>query len=90
MRSGPGISRGLTEGGSLDAAVGKAGGGYYRGAPPKAGGTGSMAGPKGAGSRAMFNSEGWTPTVSNLVVIVALELIAYCVLRWAFRTAHGG
>ena len=74
----------------MDAAVMKAGGGYYRGAPPTVGGTGSMAGPKGAGSRAMFNSEGWTPTVSNLVVLVVVELLAYCVLRWAFRTAHGG
>jgi hypothetical protein len=49
-----------------------------------------MAGPQGAGSRSLFNSDGWTPTVSNLVVLVFLELAAYCLLRWAFRTAHGG
>lgn len=35
-------------------------------------------------------ANGWTPTVSNLVVLIALEIIAYCALRWAFRTAHGG
>lgn len=90
MRGGPGLNRGLTEDGSINAAVSSAGSGYYRGAPPIAGGTGSMAGPKGAGSRPLFNAEGWTPTVSNLVIIVVLELLAYCVLRWAFRTAHGG
>lgn len=73
-----------------DAAVSSAGSGYYRGAPPLAGGTGSMAGPKGAGSRALFNAEGWTPTVTNVVIIVALELAIYCVLRYVFRTAHGG
>lgn len=33
---------------------------------------------------------GWTPTVANLVVLIALEIAAYCALRWAFRTAHGG
>jgi hypothetical protein len=49
-----------------------------------------MAGPNGAGSRSLFNSDGWTPTVSNLVVLVVLELGAYCVLRYVFRTAHGG
>jgi hypothetical protein len=49
-----------------------------------------MAGPKGAGTRALFNAEGWTPTVTNVVIIVALELALYCVLRYVFRTAHGG
>lgn len=90
MRGGPGINRGLTENGAIDAAVPGSGSGYYRGAPPKAGGTGSMAGPKGAGSRGLFNDEAWTPTVSNLVILVMLELLGYVVLRWAFRTAHGG
>lgn len=33
---------------------------------------------------------GWTPTVANLLVLVALEIAAYCALRWVFRTAHGG
>lgn len=73
-----------------DAATSSPGSGYYRGAPPLAGGTGSMAGPKGAGTRALFNAEGWTPTVTNVVIIVALELAIYCVLRYVFRTAHGG
>jgi hypothetical protein len=90
MRSGPGINRGLTDDGSVSAAVSAAGSGYYRGAPPRAGGTGSMAGPKGAGSRALFSSDGWTPTVTNLCVLVVLEIGAYAALRWAFRTAHGG
>ena len=48
-----------------------------------------MAGPKGpeTGPRAASN---WTPTVANLVVLIVLEIAAYCALRWAFRTAHGG
>lgn len=50
-----------------------------------------MAGPKGANMTApATNGYGWTPTVANLVVIVALEIVAYAMLRWAFRTAHGG
>lgn len=49
-----------------------------------------MAGPKGAGSRPLFSADGWTPTVSNLCVLVLLEIGAYIALRWAFRTAHGG
>jgi len=89
-RSGPGINRGLTGNGDVQAATSAAGSGYYRGAPPRAGGTGSMAGPKGAGSRALFNDSGWTPTVSNLCVLVLLEIGVYVALRWAFRTAHGG
>jgi len=88
--SGPGIPRALDRNGDMDASKSSPGSGYYRGAPPRAGGTGSMAGGKGAGTRALFSSDGWTPTVSNLVVLVLLELVAYCVLRWAFRTAHGG
>lgn len=84
MSGAPGIDRGLSAGSPGP------GSGYYRGAPPKAGGQGSMAGPKGAGSRPLFKAEGWTPTVTNLVVLVALEIGAYVALRWAFRTAHGG
>jgi len=37
-----------------------------------------------------LSATGWTPTVANLVVLVAVEIAAYCALRWAFRTAHGG
>lgn len=89
MRGAPGINRNLT-GGNVDAATPGAGSGYYRGAPPIAGGQGSMAGPKGAGSRSLFSSDGWTPTVSNLIVLVLLEIGVYAALRYAFRTAHGG
>jgi hypothetical protein len=91
MRSGPGIPRNVADGAdSVSVSTSGGGSGYYRGAPPRAGGTGSMAGPNGAGSRSLFNSDGWTPTVSNLVFLVLLELGAYCAFRYAFRTAHGG
>ncbi len=85
---GPGLPRPTDN--DPNAAVSKAGSGYYRGAPPNAGGTGSMAGPKGAGTRPLFNTEGWTPTVTNVLIIVLLEIAAYTVLRYVFRTAHGG
>lgn len=50
-----------------------------------------MAGPRSANVTApVGNGTGWTPTVANLVVLIALEIAAYCALRWAFRTAHGG
>jgi hypothetical protein len=64
--------------------------GSWRGAPPKYGGQGSMAGPRSANITSKASEAGWTPTVANLVVLVALEIAAYCALRWAFRTAHGG
>lgn len=52
-----------------------------------------MAGPKGAQMptrTSRLQQVGWTPTVANLAVILVLEIAAYCALRWAFRTAHGG
>jgi hypothetical protein len=49
-----------------------------------------MAGPRSANVTAQTSVGGWTPTVANLIVLVALEIAAYCALRWAFRTAHGG
>lgn len=49
-----------------------------------------MAGPRGAEQTARVGGSGWTPTVANLMVLLALEIAAYCALRWAFRTAHGG
>lgn len=49
-----------------------------------------MAGPRSANVTAPASTVGWTPTVANLVVLIALEIVAYCALRWAFRTAHGG
>jgi hypothetical protein len=32
----------------------------------------------------------WHPTVVSLLVLIVAEIAAYSVLRWAFRTAHGG
>lgn len=32
----------------------------------------------------------WHPTVLNLVVLIVLEMGAYALLRYVFRTAHGG
>lgn len=36
------------------------------------------------------NASQWHPTVVSLLVLIVLEILAYGVLRWAFRTAHGG
>jgi hypothetical protein len=56
-----------------------------------AGGQGSMAGPKAAnGAVPTRATSDWSPTVANLVVLIVLEIVAYCALRWAFRKAHGG
>lgn len=50
-----------------------------------------MAGPRGIDITSPISSAtGWTPTVANLVVLVVLEIAAYCLLRYAFRTVHGG
>jgi hypothetical protein len=49
-----------------------------------------MAGPQGANVTSAAATGGWTPTVANLVVLIVLEIGVYCLLRWAFRTAHGG
>jgi hypothetical protein len=65
--------------------------GSWRGAPPVAGGQGSMAGPRGGTMTAPVRGQAtWSPTVANLLVLIALEIVAYCVLRYAFRTVHGG
>lgn len=48
-----------------------------------------MAGPRGAGTSAA-SPKAWSPTVANLLILVALEIGAYIALRWAFRNAHGG
>jgi len=32
----------------------------------------------------------WHPTVVSLLVLIVAEIAAYSLLRWAFRTAHGG
>jgi hypothetical protein len=67
--------------------------GYYSGGAPRYGGTGSMAGPKAAGTVsgagvASAPSGGWTPSVMFLVGLVAAELLLYGVLR--HYTSHGG
>jgi len=49
-----------------------------------------MAGPKTATVTTPLFSGTWTPTVANLIILVALEIAAYVALKWAFRTAHGG
>lgn len=49
-----------------------------------------MAGPRSGIMTAPAGNSTWTPTVSNLVVLLGLEIVAYCLLRYAFRTAHGG
>lgn len=52
-----------------------------------------MAGPKGVNiptSPATGRTATWSPTTANLLVLVALEIIGYCALRYLFRTAHGG
>lgn len=50
-----------------------------------------MQGPKGANVTApVRRGTGWTPTVANLVVLIVVEIAAYCLLRYAFRTVHGG
>jgi len=67
--------------------------GTWRGSPPVYGGTGSGAGPRGitapgSGPRSVG---GFSPTVLNLLLLVALEIGAYVALRMVFnRSAHGG
>jgi hypothetical protein len=67
--------------------------GYYSGGAPRYGGTGSMAGPKAAGTVAgagitSTGTAGWTPSVKFLVALVGAELLLYGVLR--HYTSHGG
>lgn len=77
--------------GAIDAGATRPGSGYYRGSPPVAGGTGSMAGPRGAGGTVSMGALGeWHPTVINLIILVLLELGGYIALRYAFRHVHGG
>jgi hypothetical protein len=68
--------------------------GYYTGAAPRYGGTGSMAGPKaagtltGAGMRMPSGSSDWHPTVKYLLGLVIGELVLFGVVRYYSR--HGG
>jgi hypothetical protein len=32
----------------------------------------------------------WQPTVLNLVILIVLETVAFGLLRYVFRSAHGG
>lgn len=49
-----------------------------------------MAGPKGVQTGAKAGPAAWQPTVAYLVALIAVELAAYCGLRYVFRNAHGG
>ncbi len=67
--------------------------GYFSGGAPRYGGTGSMAGPKGAGTESGAGvigtgPSGWTPTVKYLLALVGAELLIYGLLRR--YTSHGG
>lgn len=37
-----------------------------------------------------YSPSQWHPTVVNLAILIVIELAAYSVLRYVFRTAHGG
>lgn len=67
--------------------------GYYSGGAPRYGGTGSMAGPKAAGTVAGAGAQttrtgAWSPTVKFLCGLVVAELLIYGALRR--YTQHGG
>jgi hypothetical protein len=76
--------------------------GNYRGSPARAGGTGSGQGPSQADHTASMrnrwrrrrggagNGVTWSPTVINLLVLVAIEIGIYVGLRVLFKSAHGG
>jgi len=50
-----------------------------------------MAGPRSAeGVAGPRVAAGYTPTAANLLVLIALEILAFLALRYAFRTVHGG
>lgn len=39
---------------------------------------------------AVAGGNSWHPTVINLLILIVLEIVAYGVLRYAFRQFHGG
>lgn len=49
-----------------------------------------MQGPTPPAGRRFGSSGAWTPTLLNLVVLIAIEIGAYIALRWTFRAVHGG
>lgn len=40
--------------------------------------------------RSKKGGSSWEPTVIYLLLLVVLEGVAYCALRYAFRSVHGG
>lgn len=44
----------------------------------------------GLTSSLKFDMSTWTPTLTNLLILVMLEVVGYCGLRYAFRQVHGG
>lgn len=54
-------------------------------------GGGAVATPGATTVRGMVaGGSAWHPTVVNLLILVVLEIVAYGVLRYAFRQFHGG
>lgn len=52
---------------------------------------GPMATPGAATVRgAVTGGNSWHPTVVNLLILLVLEILAYGLLRYAFRQFHGG
>lgn len=55
-----------------------------------------MAGPKGiniptsASPGRGARAGAMPPTATTLIILVGLEILAYCGMRYLFRTAHGG
>lgn len=46
---------------------------------------------KGWGLMKSSNTAGnWEPTLTYLLLLVVAEMIAFCALRYAFRSVHGG
>lgn len=76
----------------ISAAASGLGSGYYHGAPPIYGGSGSGMGPKGAGGTTTRPSTQWHPTIAYLLGLIAVELAGYCALRYLLEKhgAHGG
>jgi len=45
----------------------------------------------GLGIRNMnYRGGPWEPTVTYLLILVVLEFFAFCALRYAFQSVHGG
>lgn len=44
----------------------------------------------GGGVRDALRADTWHPTVVNLLVLVVVEVALYAVMRYSFRSFHGG